>query len=88
MAGLFSTFIKYPSIEQSIEFSDKKTADREKLKTRTKEGLDLNVHFNIQYKLKKDELQQLYRLLGNDYRRVFERLARNSVLEVASDYTA
>jgi hypothetical protein len=36
----------------------------------------------------KGELPQLYRLLETDYDRVFERLARNSVLEVASGYTA
>ena len=36
----------------------------------------------------KEELPQLYRLLETDYDRVFERLARNSVLEVASNYTA
>lgn len=33
-------------------------------------------------------MPQLYRLLETDYDRVFERLARNSVLEVASGYTA
>ena len=33
-------------------------------------------------------MPQLYRLLETDYDRVFERLARNSVLEVASNYTA
>ena len=36
----------------------------------------------------KSELPQLYRLLETDYDRVFERLARNSILEVASGYTA
>ena len=58
------------------------------MKTRTKEGLDLSLHFSLQYELIKEELPQLYRLLETDYDRVFERLARNSVLEVASGYTA
>jgi len=48
----------------------------------------LSLHFSLQYQLIKEELPQLYRLLETDYDRVYERLARNSVLEVASSYTA
>lgn len=86
--GLFSAFVTYPAIQVPIEFSDSRTATRTKLNTRTQEGLDLSLHFSLQYQLIKEELPQLYRLLETDYDRVYERLARNSVLEVASSYTA
>jgi len=84
--GLWSTFIRYPAIQVPIEFSD--ASKRGKLQTRTKEGLDLSLHFSLQYQLIQDQLPKLYRLLETDYDRVFERLARNSVLEVASNYPA
>lgn len=47
--GLFQTFITYPAVQVPLEFSDSRKATRSKLKTRTKEGLDLNLHFSLQY---------------------------------------
>ena len=43
--GLFSSLIHFPSIHKSIEFSDDKDAQQKALSTRTKEGLELHIHF-------------------------------------------
>lgn len=86
--GLFYSLIHFPSIHKSIEFSSSSNAQQKQLNTRTKEGLELQLHFAFQYQLKKDELPQMYRLVQNDYEQIFARLARNSVLQIAGDYIA
>ena len=86
--GLFSSLIHFPSIHKSIEFSDDSAAQQTALSTRTKEGLELHLHFAFQYALKRDKLPLMYRLLQNDYESIFTRIARNSVLHIAGDYEA
>lgn len=86
--GLFYSLIHFPSIHKSIEFSDDAAAQQTALSTRTKEGLELHLHFAFQYSLRKNELPQMYRMLQNDYESIFTRIARNSVLHIAGDYEA
>jgi hypothetical protein len=43
--GLFNTLITFPSIHKTIEFSSDPDASAPELKTRTKEGLELSLHF-------------------------------------------
>lgn len=86
--GVFYSLVQFPSIHKSIEFSQDANAQYGRLKTRTKEGLDLQISFAFQYQLIQEELPQLY-LKGQDYyEEIFARIARNAVLEAASDYNA
>ena len=43
---------------------------------------------SYQYQIKKDNLTQLYQLANTDYQGTFNRIARDTILKVASDYTA
>ena len=86
--GLFYSLIHFPAIHKSIEFSDDAAAQQTALSTRTKEGLELHLHFAFQYVLRREELPSMYRLLQNDYEQIFTRIARNSVLHIAGDYEA
>jgi hypothetical protein len=43
--GIFNSLIHFPSIHKSIEFSDDTNAQQKALSTRTKEGLELHLHF-------------------------------------------
>jgi len=61
--GLFYSLIHFPSIHKSIEFSDDTLAQQKQLSSRTKEGLELKLHFAFQYKLIKEELPAMYRML-------------------------
>jgi len=63
-------------------------AQQAALQTRTKEGLELHLHFAFQYVLRDQELPQMYRLLQNDYEQIYTRIARNSILHIAGDYEA
>lgn len=86
--GLFYSLIHYPAIHKSIEFSDDHIAQQGALKSRTKEGLELQVHFAFQYQLKKENLPTLYRYFQDDYEIIFSRMARNSVLHISGNYVA
>lgn len=98
--GLFTRLIHFPSIRKTIEFSQAfNTTDAEKaedenihkmptLHTRTKEGLELKVHFAFQYQLIRDQIPDMYKLLSDDYEKIFARVAKNTVLNTACQYIA
>ena len=71
--GLFSYFIKFPTTLQSIEFSNRTSATSAPLRTRTKEGLSLNLHISFQYRLLDDELVQLFERWNVGYEQSFIR---------------
>mmetsp|Transcript_69746 Transcript_69746/g.181714 ORF Transcript_69746/g.181714 Transcript_69746/m.181714 type:complete len:401 (-) Transcript_69746:152-1354(-) len=85
--GPWNAFVTFPATVQTIEFSDRfgqRTA--EKLHTRTKEGLGLHLSISFQYRLLPDELHKLYRLTNTQYEMLFTRIARDQMLEAASQY--
>jgi len=87
MIGPANSFVVFPATVQTIEFSERRgrrTAER--LHTRTKEGLALQLSISFQYLLKKDDLPELYALTNINYEGLFTRLARDQILEAASEY--
>lgn len=62
--GLFNKLVTFPQIHKTIEFSSEKGATATELRTRTKEGLELSLHFAFQYKLKKEKVPDLYALVA------------------------
>lgn len=86
--GVFYSLIKFPQIHKTIEFSDDAAATDGPLKTRTEEGLDLTIHCAFQYQLDNTTLPKMYRLVAEDYEKVYKRIARNAILEVASQFKA
>ena len=71
-----------------MEFSSSRYADAQPLKTRTKEGVALGLHISFQYQLKKDEIPQLYKIANTEYEQSFQRIARNILLQIGSNYDA
>ena len=65
--GVFNKLIAFPRIQKEIEFSDQSSAEAGPLSTRTKEGLELKLHFSFLYQLQKENLSDLYRLVGTEY---------------------
>jgi len=85
--GFWNTFITFPATIQTIEFSERPwmhTASS--LHTRTKEGLGLHLSISFQYKLNPDEIPKLYALTNLQYEGLFTRIARDQLLEAASEY--
>jgi len=86
--GVFYSLIHFPSIHKSIEFSMDPIAQYKRLSTRTKEGLELDISFAFQYKLRKDDLPNLYLNTMTEYESVFAKLARNAILTSGGDFEA
>mmetsp|Transcript_117804 Transcript_117804/g.367065 ORF Transcript_117804/g.367065 Transcript_117804/m.367065 type:complete len:373 (+) Transcript_117804:91-1209(+) len=87
LIGFWNTFVTFPATVQTIEFSErteKRTTGS--LHTRTKEGLALHLGIAFQYKLNPDGLPDLYALTNLQYESLYVRIARDQLLEVASDY--
>lgn len=85
--GFWNSFITFPATVQTIEFSDRvgqRTA--EKLHTRTKEGLGLHLSISFQYKLDPARIPELFTLTNTMYQGLFTRIARDQMLEAASEY--
>lgn len=85
--GFWNTFVTFPATVQTIEFSERQgMRTTGALHTRTKEGLALHLSIAFQYKLHPDGLPALYALTNLQYEALFVRIARDQLLEVASDY--
>jgi len=85
--GFWNSFVRFPATVQTIEFSDRiqyRTA--EALHTRTKEGLGLHLSISFQYKLTPENIPQLYELININYENLYMRIARDKLLEAASEY--
>lgn len=85
--GFWNSFIVFPATVQTIEFSDRigmRTA--EALHTRTKEGLGLHLSISFQYQLEPSRIPELYALTNIQYEGLFTRIARDQLLEAASEY--
>lgn len=86
--GVFNSMLTFPAVNKVIEFSEQATAKSKPLNTRTKEGLALKIHLAFQYKLDKNNLPKLYRLVGTDYEGLFLRIAADVILQEAGKYAA
>lgn len=96
--GPFNYFIRFPSTVTTIAFADDamqldlapgETGER-KLRSRTADGLDVNIELSFQYQLQKEQVYDLYMLLGGwpDYHNLFVRLAIDRLTEAATNYTS
>jgi len=88
--GFWNNFIRFPAIVQTVEFSQRvgfKNLNMP-LHTRTKEGLALHLSIAFQYKLQPDHIPELYTMTNVDYESVYIRIARDELLEAASEYEA
>lgn len=86
--GVFNKLIAFPRNNKQVEFSDQSEAQAPPLSTRTKEGLELKLHFAFLYKLQKENIPELYRLVGTEYEQLYIRIASDLVLQNAGNYHA
>lgn len=85
--GFWNKFIVFPATVQTIEFSDRPySAHAPMLHTRTKEGLGLHLSISFQYMLEPSRLSELFALTNTNYEGLFRRIARDQLLEAASEY--
>lgn len=88
--GPANTFLVFPATLQTLEFSNRSTAQATPLETRTggQAGLKLTLHVAFQYRLKRDQLPELYKLANIYYEALFMKVARDVLLKAAAEYNA
>lgn len=85
--GFWNTFVVFPATVNTIEFSERPFLHTsESLHTRTKEGLGLHLSIAFQYKLNPERIPELYALTNEMYEGLYTRIARDQLLEAASQY--
>lgn len=85
--GPLYTFIKFPSIWRTIEFTPENSSDSS-IHTRTEDGLDLIIEISFQYRLVKDQILDLYKEYGTEYESYIINIARGVLRDVAGEYDA
>eukprot|EP00386_Alphamonas_edax_P008149 GDKI01026814.1.p1 GENE.GDKI01026814.1~~GDKI01026814.1.p1 ORF type:complete len:430 (+),score=158.80 GDKI01026814.1:70-1359(+) len=92
MIGFWNYFITFPATLKTIEFSkyrsSKGATHFPPLKTRTTEGLQVELHISLQYRIIKDELPKLYQVANMRYETLFMQNARDVLLKTASSFPA
>lgn len=83
--GIEYTYVCYPRQIMNMEFSE---SNGNQLEARTKEGLNLGLDVSIEWRLKGDQIYELFEALNQNYVRLFESLALDSVRTAAGQYPA
>jgi len=96
--GPWCSFIKFPSVVKTIQYSDAKMQDdlgmdeqgEPMLRSRTSDGLDVTIELSFQYQLHQEKLFSLYTTFGagREFHDLFVRVAIDRLTEIATEYTA
>lgn len=78
-------FITFPKTLQTIEFT---AAEGDRLQTRTSDGLPVKLGISFQYRFDPARLLQLYHKFKRDTLVVYEKTARSTIANAATNYTA
>eukprot|EP00316_Scyphosphaera_apsteinii_P005811 CAMPEP_0119305238 /NCGR_PEP_ID=MMETSP1333-20130426/6276_1 /TAXON_ID=418940 /ORGANISM="Scyphosphaera apsteinii, Strain RCC1455" /LENGTH=277 /DNA_ID=CAMNT_0007308283 /DNA_START=266 /DNA_END=1099 /DNA_ORIENTATION=+ len=83
--GFGHTFIKYPRVVQTLEFTP---AKRGRLHTRTSDGLPLTLGVSFQYRYMPEHLYKLYLNFREQHEPVYVETAMAVIANVACNYSA
>lgn len=87
LIGFWNKFLVFPATIQTIEFSERDgMRTSHMLETRTKEGLGLHLSISFQYLLDPAKLSELFSVTNMRYEQLYVRIARDQLLEAASQY--
>lgn len=86
--GITHSFLTFPSVVQNIEFSNEAHAHMGPIRSRTLDGLEVQLDVSFQYKLKFEGLYSMYMKYGPDYERVFILTAINSLTDMTTKFNA
>mmetsp|Transcript_57759 Transcript_57759/g.122871 ORF Transcript_57759/g.122871 Transcript_57759/m.122871 type:complete len:336 (+) Transcript_57759:154-1161(+) len=86
--GLGHGFVRFPSTVQTIQFSSEHDSVGPLLRSRTSDGLEVELEVSFQYQLNSSELHTLYHDFGQDYERVFVTSAMDLITTMATHYNA
>ncbi|CAI2376866.1 unnamed protein product [Moneuplotes crassus] len=86
--GVGHSFIKYPTTVQTYEFSKGKGSDAPSVRSRTKDGLEVELEISFQYLYMSLELYDLYMQYGGLEKLPCMKIAIDILTDVATQYKA
>ena len=86
--GITHSFLKFPSVVQNIEFSKERKANMGPIRSRTLDGLEVQIEMSFQYRLKYERLYDMYMRYGPDYEKVFIVTAVDILTDMTTKFTA
>lgn len=86
--GITHSFLTFPSVVQNIEFSNEPRAHMGPVRSRTLDGLEVQLDVSFQYRLKYEELYNMYMKYGPNYEKVFILIAINSLTDMTTKFNA
>jgi regulator of protease activity HflC (stomatin/prohibitin superfamily) len=88
MLGLGHYFIRFPSRQQSISYSNAAGSAAPALRSRTSDGLEVTLELSFQYRIIQGEVIQLYDKYGTSYEDVYIQMGIDSVTAQATEHDA
>ena len=82
LVGPHKYIIQFPRFQNSVSF------EKNPLKSRTAEGLELQLSLSFQYQLIRESVPQLYFMNNMVYEQTFIRIARDTIMKSAGHYMA
>lgn len=85
--GLTHSFIPFPNIVQTIEFSMDRAINNPVL-SRTLDGLEVKLEISFQYRLMPDKLYEMYMKYGEEYKKIFTVIAIDILTDMTTKFSA
>lgn len=86
--GVAHSFIKFPMTVQTYEFTKDPRADGPQIKSRTQDGLEVELEVSFQYIYISNQLFDLYMKYGENYRTPCQKVAIDVLTDTATRYKA
>ena len=88
LLGVGHSFIIYPTTVQHYEFSRTKGADGPKIRSRTKEGLEVELEISFQYIYQINKVYDLYMRFAESYKEPWMKIAIDILTDVTTQFDA
>lgn len=86
--GISHSFLKFPGIVQNIEFSRESKAHMGPVRSRTLDGLEVQLEISFQYRLMYEKVYGMYMKYGEHYERAFILTAVDILTDMTTKFTA
>lgn len=86
--GVGHSFIKYPTTVQTYEFSKSQGSDSPNIRSRTKDGLEVELEISFQYLYISTQLYNMYMTYADQNKTPCKKIAIDILTDVATQYVA
>lgn len=88
LLGVGHSFIKYPTTVQTYEFSNSRGSDGPSVRSRTKDGLEVELEISFQYIYMMDKIYEMYMRYANNQHLPCMKVAIDILTDVTTQYNA